>query len=158
MPGVIIRNSFRRCPVHRRPQGAFLPVLPRRPAARSARRTAGVTLVLIVLISFASSAIAQSGGPLTPADFREARAPYNPKPFRNNLASPSAPIIFLLSERGQMLTAAHSNTRGLLTRSGVSLTKLPAPAQAASIAPVNKPPVISQAPEGPDCNSPPAAR
>jgi hypothetical protein len=144
--------------VPRIPQGAFLPVLLRSPAARSARRTAGVTLVLVVLISFASSAIAQSGGPLTPADFREARAPYNPKPFQNNLASPSAPIVFLLSERGQMLAAAHSNTRGLLTRWGVSLPKLPAPAQAASIATVNTPPVISQAPEGADCNSPAGAR
>src|SRR5258708_36012390 len=100
-------------------------VLPRIPAARLARRTAGVTLVLIVLISFASSAIGQSSGPLTPADFREARAPYNPKPFQNNLASPSAPIVFLLSERGKMVAAVHSNARGLLTRWGVSLAQLP---------------------------------
>jgi hypothetical protein len=114
-----------------------------------------VALVLIVLIGFASSAIAQSSGPLTPEDFREARAPYNPKPFQDNLTSPSAPIVFLLSERGRMLAAAHPNARGLLTQWGVSLPKIP---PAAPIASLNPTPASSQAPDSAVCNDPAGAR
>src|SRR5260370_30630782 len=57
-----------------------------------------------------------------------------------------------------MLGAAHSIPCGVLTRWGVCLQKLPASAQEASIGAVNTPQIISQAPEGADCNSPAGAR
>ncbi|HEX9606147.1 MAG TPA: hypothetical protein VF962_02875, partial [Gemmatimonadaceae bacterium] len=116
----------------------------------------GKASLILLLMGIASPAVAQFGDPLTPADFRQSRAPYNPRPFQNNLTSPSAPIVFLLSERGQMLAAAHPNTRGLLTRWGVPLPKLPAAAAAPSIVYGNT--ASSLAPDSADCNHPAGAR
>src|SRR5437667_6342306 len=120
-------------------------------------RIPGLLPVLIMLIGLAVSATAQASGPLTPADFRDARAPYNPKPFQNNLASPSASIIFLLSERGRMLATTHPNTRGLLSRWGVWLANLSGATPAATIVPGNVP-----TDDSPDrnaaCNNPAGAK
>lgn len=84
-------------------------------------RTAGLiaTLLLIGIIP----ALAQAGGPWSADDFRATRAPHNPRPFQNNIASPSAPVVFLLSEQGRVLAAAHPNTRALLNQWGISVPK-----------------------------------
>jgi hypothetical protein len=94
--------------------------------------------------------------PYTPADFRSAKAPYNPKPFQNNPVSPSAPVLFLLSDRGKALAAHHPNVRGLFSKWGVSL-----PASAPPI-PTGKSAIASPAPTpvsvSTACNTPAGAK
>jgi hypothetical protein len=79
---------------------------------RTARNCVCTFLVLSLWLTCVD-ATAQRAVPFTQADFRSARAPYNPKPFQNNLASPSAPVAFLLSERGKALAGAHPNIQGI---------------------------------------------
>lgn len=51
---------------------------------------------------------------------------YNPPPFQRNAASPSGPVLFLLSPQGKRIAARHPNVVGLMKSWGLSLPS-PAP-------------------------------
>jgi hypothetical protein len=84
------------------------------------RNVTSSTLLTFIFLVVGLSAMAQRVGPLTEEAFRNARAPYNPAPFQNNLASPSSPVLFMLSEHGKLLTGAHPNMAGILKAWGVN--------------------------------------
>lgn len=88
-------------------------------------RTRGIFLFIACVVASVSGQAILSGE--TQSSKVQVKPAYNPVPFRRNAASPSGPVLFLLSPLGNSVASRHPNAVGILKSWGVEVPTLARP-------------------------------